>query len=101
MNAEITHFFPTLLLYLVKAGFFEKVIYPIIRLLMSERMRKRIHLHHDSADANFLTKLNEKYGLSKDALPTELGGNVALDFMGWIDERKTVEINKNAVEEDA
>jgi hypothetical protein len=88
-------------LHTVKAGFFEKVIYPIIRLFMSERMRNRIHLHHDSADANFLTKLNEKYGLSKDVLPTELGGSVALDSLGWIEERKCVEMNRDVVEEDA
>lgn len=68
---------------------------------MSERMRSRIHLHHDTSDENFLTNLKEKYGLSKDVLPTELGGHVALDGMGWIEERKAIEGDKNAVEEDA
>ena len=84
-----------------KAGFFEKVIYPIIRLFMNERMRNRIHMHHDIADVNFLQKMSDKYGLSKDILPTELGGFVVLDGMGWIEERKTMEFDENAVEEDA
>lgn len=68
---------------------------------MSERMRNRIHMHHDSSDATFLTTFNDKFGLSKDVLPSELGGHVALDGIGWIESRKIMEFDKNAVEEDA
>ena len=68
---------------------------------MNERMRKRIHMHHDSSDVTFLQKMSDKYGLSKDILPTELGGLVVLDGIGWIEKRKTMEFDKNAVEEDA
>jgi len=58
---------------------------------MNERMRSRIHLHHHSSDQSFLKKMNEKYGLSENILPTELGGHVTLDGMGWIENRKSME----------
>ena len=83
-------------------GFFEKVVYPIIKLFMSERMRSRINLHHNTSDPNFLSTLGEKYGLDRGVLPTELGGYIALNGLGWIEERKIIDFdNNNAIEEDA
>jgi hypothetical protein len=64
-------------------------------------MRNRIHLHHDSSQDVFLKDLNEKYGLSEMVLPAELGGRIILDGMGWIEERRGMEIDRSAVEEEA
>ena len=66
---------------------FVSIILPIIKIFMSERMKKRILLHPGTRD-HVLERLN-RYGLGKNILPSDLGGEVSLDHLGWIRERQS------------
>jgi len=65
---------------------FINLLLPIMKLLMGERLRKRIKFHTGSTE-NVLNSL-ETYGLTKDVVPTDLGGNIAIDMEGWLEDRK-------------
>ena len=60
------------------------VIFPLIKLLLGPRLRKRIRLY---SKRNVLPEL-EPFGLTSDVVPTELGGNVVLDHEAWLEQRK-------------
>eukprot|EP00547_Thalassionema_nitzschioides_P004367 CAMPEP_0194216944 /NCGR_PEP_ID=MMETSP0156-20130528/20050_1 /TAXON_ID=33649 /ORGANISM="Thalassionema nitzschioides, Strain L26-B" /LENGTH=288 /DNA_ID=CAMNT_0038945835 /DNA_START=51 /DNA_END=917 /DNA_ORIENTATION=- len=73
--------------HLVKPPTFFHIIYGFLKVFMSERMRKRILLHSGSHEKT-LKKLEEHYGLTADMLPTEIGGNLKVDHMGWLQQRR-------------
>lgn len=66
-------------------GFFRLLI-PLVKLVMGERLRKRIRFHTGSHED--VQKSLEPYGLTKDILPTELGGDVVLDQDAWLEARR-------------
>lgn len=66
---------------------FVAIIFPIIKLMMGERLRKRIKVYSGS-DKKVLKKL-EPFGLTKDMLPKELGGDLELDQAAWLAARKS------------
>lgn len=68
--------------------FFGKLVFPIIKMMMSERMKKRFVLHNGSSQEKILKQFEDKYGLSCDVLPSELGGKINFDTEKWIKERK-------------
>lgn len=68
---------------------FFRIVFPIFKLFMGERIVKRFRVHSGSEGA-VLEKL-ASFGLSKDLVPTELGGNVVLDHKAWVAERKAGE----------
>lgn len=61
-----------------------KIILPIIKLLMGERLRKRIKIHTGKSVSEKLAK----YGLDVDKLPIELGGKYQVDHDAWLEARK-------------
>lgn len=67
--------------------FFGKIIFPIMRMVMPERMRKRVRVHVGSED-KVLENLKE-FGLGREVLPSEIGGDVILDMDLWIQEMKS------------
>lgn len=69
---------------------FMSIIFPIVKLFLGERLRKRIHVHSGS-DEQVLHSL-EKFGLNVFDLPTELSGQVSLDPEGWLEEREREEL---------
>jgi hypothetical protein len=69
---------------------FFAIIYPIIKLMLGERLRKRISVHYGSEE-KVLHQL-EKYGLAKDAVPSDLGGDVVLDVQSWLDKRRAAKL---------
>lgn len=73
--------------HVVKPPTFFNIINAILRVLMSDRMRKRINLHSGS-HAKIVKKLEENYGLTADMLHTEIGGNLKVDHAGWLQERR-------------
>mmetsp|Transcript_15258 Transcript_15258/g.33114 ORF Transcript_15258/g.33114 Transcript_15258/m.33114 type:complete len:329 (-) Transcript_15258:90-1076(-) len=67
--------------------FFGKIIFPIMKMVMPERMRKRVRVHSGSEE-KVLGNLKE-FGLSQEVLPSEIGGDVILDTDLWIQEMKS------------
>jgi CRAL/TRIO domain len=66
---------------------FFQVIFPIMKLLMGARLRKRVQIHFGTTE-HVLGRLESKFGLSRTKLPSELGGSVLLDHEKWLDNRK-------------
>jgi len=64
---------------------FFRLLIPFVKMVMGERLRKRIRFHTGSNKDVQATL--EPYGLTKEILPTELGGDVVLDIKAWIDAR--------------
>lgn len=67
--------------------FFGKIIFPFMKLVMPKRMLKRIRVHTGSEE-KVLDSLRE-FGLSREVLPSELGGDVIIDTDAWIQEMKS------------
>mmetsp|Transcript_11895 Transcript_11895/g.22206 ORF Transcript_11895/g.22206 Transcript_11895/m.22206 type:complete len:333 (-) Transcript_11895:217-1215(-) len=57
--------------------FFSKIVFPIMKIVMNERMRKRVRLHNGSKE-DVLGEL-EGFGLSKRVLPVDIGGEVVVE----------------------
>lgn len=66
------------------------IILDILRLFLGKRLRQRMRVHSGS-DETVLQHL-EGYGLTKDLIPTPLGGNVVVDPSGWVDTRLAAEL---------
>lgn len=69
---------------------FFRLVFPIIKVFMGERLRKRMNLHSGSNE-HVLSRLEDKFGLSRDKLPSELGGGIELDHMTWLEQRRKLE----------
>ena len=67
--------------------FFAKIVFPIMKVVMPERMRKRVRLHSGSEE-KILEELKE-FGMDKDVLPSEIGGDVILDTDQWVRDMKS------------
>ncbi|KAL7526693.1 hypothetical protein ACHAXR_001604, partial [Thalassiosira sp. AJA248-18] len=67
--------------------FFGKIVFPLMKLIMPDRMRKRVKVHVGTEDS-VLNKLKE-FGLSREVLPSEIGGDVILDTDSWIQDMKS------------
>eukprot|EP00566_Odontella_aurita_P008295 CAMPEP_0113560844 /NCGR_PEP_ID=MMETSP0015_2-20120614/19655_1 /TAXON_ID=2838 /ORGANISM="Odontella" /LENGTH=651 /DNA_ID=CAMNT_0000462591 /DNA_START=1268 /DNA_END=3220 /DNA_ORIENTATION=- /assembly_acc=CAM_ASM_000160 len=61
------------------------IINPILKLLFGDRLRKRFKVHYGTDEA-VLSSL-EEFGLLRDILPSELGGQVRLNQVQWISDR--------------
>lgn len=66
--------------------FFGK-IFPILKMVLPERMRKRIRVH--SGKEEKVLKDLEGFGLRREGLPAEIGGDVILDMESWMREMKS------------
>eukprot|EP00970_Alexandrium_tamarense_P000444 scaffold59_cov114-Alexandrium_tamarense.AAC.3 len=62
--------------------FFGKVAFPLMKLVMRERMRKRVRVHVGSEEK--VLKELEEVGMGREVLPSEIGGDVVLDNDGWM-----------------
>jgi len=82
--------------------FFFELLFPIVKLLMGERLRKRIKIHSDRngkknkstkgegsvEESTVIRKLVDKYGIDKIKIPTEVGGGNTIDHVQWLEDRK-------------
>jgi hypothetical protein len=64
---------------------FAAIVIPIIKYFLGEKLRKRISVHSGSQE-KLLGRL-EKFGLSKDKLPADLGGHILVNRESWVNER--------------
>jgi hypothetical protein len=69
-----------------------KVLKPIALALSDRRARLRT-LIHDVPENEILNVLQE-YGISKDMLPTGVGGDVIIDMPKWMANRRAVELEE-------
>lgn len=67
--------------------FFGKVVFPLMKLIMPERMRKRVKVHVGSEE-KVLENL-ESFGLAREVLPSEIGGDVIIDTESWMQDMKS------------
>ena len=74
-------------IHLCRPPSFFKIIFAFMKLFMKERTKKRFRVHFGTRDQVF-EKLSS-YGLEKDMLPTEVGGNVVLNLVAWLEKRKS------------
>ena len=68
---------------------FFAMVFPLMKLFMGERLRKRIQVHTGN-DEKVLNHI-EKFGLTRDTLPTDLGGTVTLNPKEWVQTRLAAE----------
>lgn len=61
-------------------------VFPILKFFMGEIIKKRIRVHSGSTEK--VLGYLEECGLTKDILPSELGGEVPIDMKKWIQERR-------------
>lgn len=66
---------------------FFSLIYPIIKIFMGERLRKRTLVHGGSEEHVLDTMAS--FGLTKDILPKEFGGDVGPFHEDWLAARRT------------
>jgi hypothetical protein len=66
---------------------FVSLILPILKAFMGERLRKRIQLH--SGSTKKVMQHIAAYGLPKESMPTDLGGEAVVDHLSWLEHRRT------------
>ena len=65
---------------------FFRVIWPIVRVFLGSRLRKRVNVFCGSDEA--VVKKIEGFGLTKDQIPELIGGNLKLENKAWLEERQ-------------
>jgi len=74
-------------IHIVHPPTFFKIVFAFMKLVMPKRLLKRIYVHSGD-DQNVLAKFEAKFGLTKDKLPTTIGGSLVLDHHSWIKMRR-------------
>ena len=65
---------------------FFRLIWPVIKVIMGDRVRKRVRVIGGSGES--VVKQCENIGLSKDKIPELIGGTLKVDHVGWLEGRK-------------
>jgi hypothetical protein len=66
---------------------FISLLLPILKVFMGERLRKRLQMHSGSTEK--VLKHIAAYGLPKESMPTDLGGDAVVDHLRWLERRRT------------
>lgn len=66
---------------------FFAIVFSFIQLFMAARTKKRLQVLSGS-DEKVLKALEEKFGLTKACLPSDIGGHIVLDSDMWYEERR-------------
>jgi hypothetical protein len=62
------------------------LVLPVFKLFMGKRMRNRLQVHSGSKDK--VLEHIQMFGLLKESIPQELGGNAKLDYPAWLEQRR-------------
>jgi hypothetical protein len=62
-------------------------LWPIFKLFMRERLRKRVHMHSGSTEK--VMKHMAAFGLPRESIPTDVGGEAEVDHLSWLEHRRT------------
>jgi hypothetical protein len=73
-------------IHICNPPYFFRILFPIVKIFLGERLRKRVNVHSGS-DEKMLDRL-DKFGLKREDLPSDLGGQIVLDHDGWLEDRK-------------
>jgi len=73
--------------HICHSPFFFEVLFSVMKVFLGERLRKRVKFH-SGEDEGVLQKMEHKYGITRDKLPIEMGGELKMDHMGWLEQRK-------------
>lgn len=65
---------------------------PVIFAMMNKRTRART-LMHDVRESEYVSVLSG-FGITKGMLPTDMGGDVAVDVSAWIANRRAEEMKE-------
>jgi hypothetical protein len=74
------------------SNFIIRTMSPLVLTLMDARGRSRYKIH-DIPENDAAVDLSS-YGISKEMLPTEMGGSVVLDQQEWIANRRALEMEE-------
>ncbi|GAX15356.1 hypothetical protein FisN_8Lh354 [Fistulifera solaris] len=74
--------------HVCKPPAFAALVLPILKLFMSERVKKRVAFHTGS-NTDVLKSLR-KYDIDKSCIPVELGGDVCIDHLSWMEKRRFI-----------
>jgi hypothetical protein len=77
-------------IHLCHPSTFLMLVLPVFKFLMGKRMRNRLQVHSGSKEK--VLKHIAMYGLSKESIPEELGGNVRLDYQAWLEQRRAADL---------
>ena len=64
-------------------------IFPILKILLGEKLRKRVMFHSGGSSHTVFLEGLAKYGLAQDVIPIELGGMATIDHVKWLETRRS------------
>jgi hypothetical protein len=59
----------------------------LVLFFMGERLRKRVQPHSGSHE-HVVNLLESKLGIPRNCIPTDMGGDLEMDILGWLAERQ-------------
>lgn len=74
--------------HVCKPPFFSNMFKPILILFLHEEVRSRLHFHVGKRER--VVRGFEKLGISRDKLPSEIGGSLDFDRNAWLEHRRAV-----------
>jgi len=73
--------------HICRPTIFTYVLLPSIRLFLGKTLWGRTHIHTGS-QMDIMHTLEDKYGFDRRWLPSDLGGSLILDHLGWLQKRQ-------------
>jgi CRAL/TRIO domain len=73
--------------HVVNPNYLVKMVFPLVNLMLSERLRKRVLVHTDRSVVQTAAKLLNQFKFDQSRLPVSVGGTYEPDFQQWIQQR--------------
>mmetsp|Transcript_14098 Transcript_14098/g.38819 ORF Transcript_14098/g.38819 Transcript_14098/m.38819 type:complete len:94 (+) Transcript_14098:1307-1588(+) len=72
--------------HICRPAYFFSVIWPYIKIFFGQKLRRRVVIHYGS-DFHITQQL-KKYGMHRCNLPSDVGGFIMFDQIGWLRKRR-------------